>query len=553
MGHLIQIQIGPVQPFIAAARRTRDLRAGSDLLVELVREIVSELHGRGAELIFPSLAGCEPKDADGPNVILAYLPEGSPKEAAAAARLRAEKRLTDEWEAVKGKVPGADSVLARAQLGKFVEFASAWAEMNGPAEYGAARKILQRRISGRRLLRSFGAAPTSSDARPKSPLDPSFETVLPLAASGRPPKIQVDEALYLKPREALDAIGTIKRFRKDEEFEGFKSTRQIAALDVIAGNRNSAALWAVEQAVRDIPQIDVGSVLAGDFLDLRERPELERRLRERLAEVAPQLSDLRPRPYYAVLHADGDRVGKYLDSLGDMGQHQEFSKRLGGFARSVRDLFPPSGVAIASDGLCGQLVYAGGDDVVALVPARHAIRAAKAVQELFVQAMAGLPGEVPTLTVGIALVHCFEDLQEAVRIARQAEHFGKGKRNALAVIAQPRSGAPRRFRLGWNHAPETLFKEIVDAFEKESEGIPRGFPFQVRKLAEEMADLGAIEEHLVAEFERVASRREGGVPDSLRPQGSGSACSFARTPEGLRDYAEALYIGHFITRAGEGK
>jgi CRISPR-associated protein Cmr2 len=35
MNFLLQISIGPVQRFISAARKTRDLLAGSELLVEI--------------------------------------------------------------------------------------------------------------------------------------------------------------------------------------------------------------------------------------------------------------------------------------------------------------------------------------------------------------------------------------------------------------------------------------------------------------------------------------------------------------------------------------
>lgn len=551
MGHLIQIQIGPVQPFIAAARRTRDLRAGSDLLVELVREIVAELHDRGGDLIFPSLEGKSPAEADGPNVILAFLAEGDPKDAAAAARARALKRLQSEWDRASAKVQGSDSTLARAQLDQFLEFAAAWSEMSDVNAYAEARTLVQRRLSGRRMLRNFGPAPGSGEARPKSPLDPSFETVLPLEATGKPPKIRVPEGLHLKPREALDAIGTIKRFRREGDFEGFKSTRQIAALDVIAENRQSPTILAVENAVRKIAQIDVGSVLADDWSDLKGMPEVRNRLQSELAAHRERLRDLRPRPYYAVLHADGDRVGKYLGTLERMAEHQEFSRRLGGFAHRVKDLFPPDGIAREPGGLCGQLVYAGGDDVVALVPVRQAVRAAKAVQESFAQAMSGLSGQPPTLTVGIALVHCYEDLQEAVQIARNAETYGKGIRDALALIAQPRSGAARRFRLDWQNHPEKLFEAILDAYDQGR--IPRGFPFHVRQLADELEGLEVTEEHLIAEFNRIADRREGGIPGALRPDSGDSVCSFAKTVDQLQEYAEALYIGHFITRAGEGK
>lgn len=53
--YLMTIALGPVQEFIAAARRTADLTAGSKLLVELARHLATHLvQHHHADLIFPA-------------------------------------------------------------------------------------------------------------------------------------------------------------------------------------------------------------------------------------------------------------------------------------------------------------------------------------------------------------------------------------------------------------------------------------------------------------------------------------------------------------------
>ena len=52
--YLLAISIGPVQDFIAAARRCRDLWRGSDLLSELSRVVAEALLKNGATLVFPA-------------------------------------------------------------------------------------------------------------------------------------------------------------------------------------------------------------------------------------------------------------------------------------------------------------------------------------------------------------------------------------------------------------------------------------------------------------------------------------------------------------------
>ncbi len=100
--YLIAIAIGPVQEFIAAARRTADLYAGSQLLMKVVgaaAEVFNE-----SERIFPVNLG-----GGGANKILAVIEVAD----AAAAQKRAETaenaaraELTDLWNDHHGRVTG---------------------------------------------------------------------------------------------------------------------------------------------------------------------------------------------------------------------------------------------------------------------------------------------------------------------------------------------------------------------------------------------------------------------------------------------------------------
>src|SRR5579875_2874024 len=54
VNYLLYVSIGPVQPFIASARRTRDLWFGSYLLSELSRTVADTLMKHGGQLIFPA-------------------------------------------------------------------------------------------------------------------------------------------------------------------------------------------------------------------------------------------------------------------------------------------------------------------------------------------------------------------------------------------------------------------------------------------------------------------------------------------------------------------
>lgn len=210
-----------------------------------------------------------------------------------------------------------------------------------------------------------------------------------------------------------------------------------------------------------------------------------------------------PTAYYAVIALDGDRVGEWLSGSHNPKIRDLVSEK----AKAYFDKFPegkawldthrplsPSfhlgfSEALSNFGLYaagrvieahhGQLIYSGGDDVLAMVPAEEAIACAEGLRAAFRGAveLAGLypdhfvqpPAEglivlkdagangvpnwpllVPagmTVSAGIAIGHAKAPLQDMVDEARQAESRAKrGReqggfgRNAVAVSLLKRSG-----------------------------------------------------------------------------------------------------------------
>ncbi len=80
--HLLALSVGPVQEFIAAARRTRDLWFGSFLLSELSKAAARAISQKGGRqsLIFPAPQRAEDLEPESPlsvaNVLLAEVPAG---------------------------------------------------------------------------------------------------------------------------------------------------------------------------------------------------------------------------------------------------------------------------------------------------------------------------------------------------------------------------------------------------------------------------------------------------------------------------------------------
>ena len=110
---LLAVSIGPVQDFIAAGRKTRDLWFGSTLLGDVSRAAAEHLAGvDGVELIFPARASlgiglAEVEKLPVANKLLAHVPDGSPitpKGLAEGFRSAAERviqaRLTEAWDEI---------------------------------------------------------------------------------------------------------------------------------------------------------------------------------------------------------------------------------------------------------------------------------------------------------------------------------------------------------------------------------------------------------------------------------------------------------------------
>jgi CRISPR-associated protein Cmr2 len=178
-----------------------------------------------------------------------------------------------------------------------------------------------------------------------------------------------------------------------------------------------------------------------------------------------------PSPYLAILAADGDRMGETLSHLGDPELHCKFSRAQSKFAKSVRTLINGLSDNHSRETIHGAVAYAGADDILAFVPLHQCLRAARVIYEEFDSLVASsLRTEVldslkkkPTLSVGIAIGHFMEPLEDLLGYARDAEKRAKNPtreeldrgqlpRNGLALAIHPRGGSPFTVRDNWSGA-----------------------------------------------------------------------------------------------------
>ena len=517
--HLLAMAIGPVQDFIAAARRTRDLWFGSHVLSEISKaaaKAVADQVGFDA-LIFPAPQAADelaPQDTGAnlavANVILARLPSGSvPAEVAKAAQRAAQTRWHQFAEQAKQQAERAGQIheeVWRDQVDDVVEFYAAWAALPSDAEYRETRKLVMRLLAGRKACRNFEMAKGRAKL-PKSSLDGARETVLfeNTKGSGRLP---------LADGEQLDVIGLTKRLAGSRQ--SYPSVTRIAAdawLRILAKSQSHAPEFndlkdVCERLVRDgvlsrsdMPlqtfPYDGTAVFLSRHADLAKEAGITKALVDPLSKAVRELTRSvarsglgEPSPYLAILVADGDRIGAAISQIESPEDHRRFSRELSSFAERAKQ------VVRDANGVC---VYAGGDDVLAFVPLDECLKCARVLKTEFEVLMGNgkwttADGKSPTLSVGIAIGHFMESLEDLLGFGRAAEQTAKKglapgsdevERDALAVVVRTRGAAPISVRDNWKECDDdtALDQRLNHWAELFANGsLPNKLPYELRQL-----------------------------------------------------------------------
>ena len=248
MNRYILIQsIGPVQGFIAAARRSRDLWCGSWLLSEIAKAAALHLLRNKAELIFPAETDekkLTDKNFSVGNKIQACVTAADSdavRQLAAATAEAARQRLitlATEARAKLGDAALRDNIW-QAQINDYVEVQAAWAHIDDTADgYRTACERAASLLAARKATRDFPPAALTADdstrCLPKSSLDGARETVLLAPTLGQTAR----RKLGLADAEQLDCAGVTKRLCGDpEQFTPFTSppaSKAIAAATTIS-------------------------------------------------------------------------------------------------------------------------------------------------------------------------------------------------------------------------------------------------------------------------------------------------------------------------------
>lgn len=488
---ILHLTLGPVQGFVAQARRTRDLWAGSFLLSWLAGQAMTAVEAGGGTIVLPAV--------DGDRLLTAIREErpGGYGPAVGSLPNRFKARVPDDFDphGCREAIIGAWQGLALAVWERFVAPVAhlgrdtqaiwerqvagfwdvAWVIGPDPGD-GSDGGWLDRRKNWRThrppvesgdhctLMGDWQELSGFVRAREKHAQDEFWK-----ALRGR-----LENALDLddQGRERLCAMALIKRLFLDVANDAIGWTPSWNRGDAVrwpSTPRLAAAGWlglawreAPQQAAAFVttavptnrahvePPLPDSSALSRVAGQLLHRSGIENARVEELGSVdrrdlldawdsLRQAAGRSPSPFYACLLMDGDRVGKLL------GVHDEskIARALAEFSSRVGEV-----VQFAD----GYTVYAGGDDLLALLPIEGALTTALTLRNAYRVAFAKVEIPEATTSAGLVFAHFHVPLRQMLREAhRQLDDVAKDTngRDSLAVCVLSQGGVLRQWVAAW--------------------------------------------------------------------------------------------------------
>lgn len=541
MKYLLSIALGPVQDFIAAARKTRDLYAGSWILSEISKAAGLKLIDEQADLIFPAAGPAEltaGSEFRAVNRLLAIVKTGDPAKLADEVRNSAMARLLSLGEIGDISPVRYDESLVRKHLAGSLEFYAAWVPFEGVESYKEHRRQVEQLLASRKLLNAFPQH-EGKGGRRKSSLDGARETVI--EHRGKRPS----DLITLREGEELDGAGLLKRFVKVSNREArFESTIELAGMPYEKKiNRLAHENEEIKLAFTKIKNFAEKAGLAGDKAELlyeHESREIfdsddDRAELKALRDTLYGLCGRPDAPYFALLAADGDSMGERISALG-LEEHKELSRRMSAFANQVR------GRLIELECMP---VFAGGDDVRAAIPLHRLLHAVEAVRATFREIVQVERAQF-TLSAGVAIVHALDPLDEGMRAAKAAEKEAKevpGK-NAICFTVIPRTGAPVTATGPWDNTLR-LLSDIDRAFR--GSRLSFGFAHELRELlGRAHSDLDSVLPDLARAIAQKKKKEDSAAPALVK-----SACDRrgGEIREGLDHLVNCMLVTRKLSRA----
>jgi CRISPR-associated protein Cmr2 len=476
MTHLFLFTIGPVQSFIAQARKVHDLYSGSKLLSDLCR--VAAKHfviAHGGKVVFPDI------ESDSiPNRFLGKITcesEKLPEIGSSVAEVVQEhwRKLFDEPQegmkvALAELLDGLVYHEAKKQIEQHLDIQWLFQPLADESEetYRTAYDELNKNLNALKNTRPFH---TPNESGRKCSLDGErnvvfYRKTLSQQEGKTNETLQIGNPLYstsnlvfnyddkdtviklrhLQPGEGLSAVSMLKRF-SGFEADAFPDTAQFALSETMLAIGQDHLTAMTKLFKHDHPRHLNWQLLFEENLTeryfekqglplskLEEATKIQRNLSIKAGEQGRKLEK-----YYGLIVFDGDHMGEWWkgthlkpgENLEDF--HSALTGRLAEFARRVREKYP-------KDGHRGWVIYAGGDDFLGFFNLHHLTDAIQFLRETY-QDVVHTPliahieeGHTLTFSAGVCIAHYKEPLSLVLSQARELEKDAKNHREIKDTI-----------------------------------------------------------------------------------------------------------------------
>ncbi len=507
--NLILFTITPVQKFITTARKTEDLWLGSYILSHLNATAVHQIYAKeGINIIYPSIGGVSPFESwqkaditlpSFPNLFLAMSEKLSIEELIQTMRY-VEAAVQCEFEkmarhAVEVFVKTVDNStwnstyadqLFKKQIKHFLELY--WVVSSGSREtYQNWYTQTGTRLASAKNCRAFYQIGESGR---KCSLCGDREifhnrTRDPMKWWGR---FAQRRAKYCRRGEALCTVCLTKRLagqyfgKKYPEMKtlAFPSTSEVSTADFkfqiaedgtykkfvkavkALQNANGNQLEVTVRPVPKLKEIQQNWNVDGDWLfeesfsaeNLERSYGINKKAQMEQKEVISQCNSLRrglvkkvdfePSRYFAVIVLDGDGMGQTISQAKDWEAHTDISSKLNEYTTKVRQ--------IVNENYLGKLIYAGGDDVLALANLTDLLNILRDLRSKFPNLNNG-GNPASTASAGVCIAHCKAPLGDVLHRARTMERAAKSVdgKDALGIALLKHSGNISQTVFKWEY------------------------------------------------------------------------------------------------------
>ena len=560
--NLFIFTFSPVQSFISASRRPRDLFTASYILSYLTEQIIESLKSDLKELVYPQAYKSQKKDlANYPNRIVAVIENKSIEK-------KAKEKFKEIWREIYSSV--LDNINLKDEIieqfkeqvenyfsvfsicipfvdkNKWKEILSVRTNEDFNADnYGYTYDLAERILGAKKSWRPYKAQVDNYTYEVE--INGKQENLFPDGCTmcGERVHLAIDwsrenikkifgeeDARHIRKGEKLCGVCLTKRFAVKyyfkvkrilhEDFWHYPSTEEIAGIKfkgVLAQKlRNEKDIEDLKGSIsnlidelKDTPYflkkkpINIDEYIELDselfriegweslfkdielLLEKDKAKELKKKLADLVYKIKEKWNIEHKNPYFALLISDGDSIGDWLGIKSrirkralDKDFHKNFSLKLSQYAKEISEFLNNKYPRV--------MIYAGGDDVMALMHPFDVVSYAKECNKKFNLIFKDYTkeGREASISAGILITHAKMNLQKVFNETRELEKRAKNVKGkgAVCVGVLTRSGNMTSFVSKWEDIE--LYEELVRAFKKGY--ISSSFVYDLRMITETFSE-----------------------------------------------------------------